>query len=432
MNEATGSALNWRPKLLAIAPYCDLTDVGESWCAAKWISEVSKRADVTLITMERPNRKPLSEQLPGITIISRSEPAWCLRYERLNSMAKLSYPGFYVWAKRQIRKLLKCGEQFDVAQQFGPLALRFPTPLTGFGIPYVLGPQGGSLDTPSTFESECQSAHWYTKFRTLDKWRLRYDPMLKRSYAGASLVLGVAPYVEDLLSNINIKRFEVESELGISKLGLKPVSEEQAGKPLKLLHVGRGVRTKGLRDVIRALSMVQDLNIHLDVAGKGEEMPICQQLARELNISDRITFHGQISRDAVDTLYRQADIFCFPSFREPSGSVIYEAMSFGLPVIAADRGGPGHVITNNCGCKITVSDPGRFARDIAVTIRALHAMPDMRKQLGKGAAKRMQSIALWPKKIERLIELYEEICVEHDFRKEPNQPCLTPNKAHVS
>jgi glycosyltransferase involved in cell wall biosynthesis len=418
--------MNWRPKVLALAPYCDLTDVGEAWCAAKWVEELSKQADVTLLAMERPGRKPLAEQLPAVQVITRPEPAWCRLHERLNAMAKLSYPAFHGWAKRRIRALLKDGQHFDVAHQFAPIALRFPSPLAAFDIPYVLGPQGGSLDTPDAFRSECTSAGWYTRFRGLDAFRLRHDPWLKRSYRRASLVLGVAPYVKELLAPANAPRFAVESELGVSRLGVRAQRNEAGRRPLRLLHVGRGVRTKGLRDTIRAVALLKDIEIHLDVAGKGEEMDHCLTLARDLGVLERVTFHGQIDRRDVDALYRKADVFCFPSFREPSGSVVYEALSFGLPVIAADRGGPGYVIDDSCGFKIPVTTPERFAADIAAAVRTLHAMPELRRQLATGAADRMKTIALWPQKIDRLIALYAEISSPEpqQQKKEAPEPCL--------
>ncbi len=150
--------MSYRPKVLALAPYCDGTDVGEAWCAFQWVKELSKQADVTLLSMERPKRKPLATQLPDTRVITRPEPTWALKHERLNAMAKLSYPAYHRWAKKQIQELLKTGEQFDIAHQFSPIALRFASPLRHFYVPYVLGPRGGSLSTPEAFRQECETA----------------------------------------------------------------------------------------------------------------------------------------------------------------------------------------------------------------------------------------------------------------------------------
>ena len=398
-----------RPKVLALAPYCDGTDVGEAWCAYMWISELSKRADVTLLAMVRPGRKPLAEQLPDVTVITKEEPKWARRFERLNAMAKLSYGAFYAWANGTIKEILEGGEQFDVAHQFSPIALRFPSPLRNHPIPYVLGPLGGSLDTPKELQSECGSAAWYTRFRNVDRIRLRRDPLLKSSYRKASAVLGVAPYVRELIGADKLRRFEVISELGVQMLRT-PKAAQFSQSSFRMLHVGRGVRTKGLRDCIRALDLLRDIpGLHLDVAGKGEEMGICETLARELDVRHLVTFHGQISREEVDHLYANADVFCFPSFREPSGSVVFEALSFGLPVVVADRGGPGHVVDDSCGFKVAVAEPVQFSQQIAAAVRTLSAMPELRKRLSAGAIKKMTEIGLWPAKIERLLSIYKEI-----------------------
>ena len=417
--------MSYRPKVLALAPYCDGTDVGEAWCAFQWVNELSKEADVTLLSLERPGRTPLSGQLENTHVISRPEPEWARTHERLNAMAKLSYRTYFKWAKKQISDMLAGGESFDVAHQFSPIALRFPSPLKHFDIPYVLGPLGGSLSTPDAFKSECETAAWYTHLRGIDSARLRFDPFLKSSYGRASAVLGVAPYVQDLLQYCNVKCFEVMSELGIA--GVKAPKSSQFNRGgIRLLHVGRGVRTKGLRDLIRALVQVKDVDgLHLDVAGKGPEMPVCEKLAIDLGVSHLVTFHGQISRAGVDKLYEQADVFAFPSFREPSGSVVYEALSHGVPTIVADRGGPGFVVDDTCGFRVAVTDPETFSHEIANAIRTLASMPQLRQRLSEGAIQKMQTIALWPSKIASLLDLYQSIENQRNERKEipcPSKP----------
>lgn len=413
--------MTYRPKVLALAPYCDGTDVGEAWCAFQWVNELSKQADVTLLSMERPNRKPLSDQLAGTRVITRPEPAWTRKHERLNAMAKLSYPSYFRWAKKQIRMLLNGGEKFDVAHQFSPIALRFPSALKAFDIPYVLGPMGGSLTTPEAFKSECETAAWYTRFRDLDQFRLRFDPFLKSSYRNASAVLGVAPYVQDLLRHCKPQEFAVMSELGISQV-YPPTPDKFAQKGIRLLHVGRGVRTKGLRDLIRAIAHLKDIEgLHLDVAGKGPEMPVCEELAKDLGVAHLVTFHGQISREDVDRLYEKADVFAFPSFREPSGSVIYEALSHGVPTIVADRGGPGYVVDDSCGFRVAVTEPETFSLQIANAVRTLASMPELRRRLSEGAIRKMEQLALWPSKIEALLALYQSLENKSNERKE--QPC---------
>ena len=321
-----------------------------------------------MFSLKRAHRPSLAAALPKARVLSAPMPTTFSRWPRFEAQAKPQYPVFM----REVRKALKpIAHEFDITFQIMPQAARYPIPLRSFDVPYVVGPLGGALETPEAFKGEGKSAAWFTRARVLDHLRFRHDPWLRASYAEAALVLGVAPYMEDVLGAITLKRFAPVLELGIADL---PELPERAPKTtgLNLLHVGRGVRTKGLRDVIRAMGHLKDSHPDLTLmsAGTCEEIDICRAEAQALGIADRVTFKGQIAREEVETLYREADMFVFPSFREPAGNVLYEAMRWGLPVIAAARGGPDWIVDDTTGIRIPVTTPEKYAREISPAIAA--------------------------------------------------------------
>ena len=395
-------------KVLLIAPNIDGTDVGEAFVAFKWAEALSARVSLTVLSFERPGRKSLAAQLPMATVVTWPEPAWARRNERLNAMLKPAWPVFARRVQTWLRQALSRGARFDVAHQLMPQAARYPSPLRHFDLPYIIGPLGGALDTPAPFRSEAGSAPLFTRLRALDAWRFRHDPWLRSSYAGAACVLGVAPYVRDVLSDIPLRRFEPMLELGIDDVEAARPRPLAAGR-LKLLHVGRGVRTKGLRDTVRAMAQVRDLpGVTLTSAGGGEEIALCEAEARALGVADRITFLGRQPRERIEELYRTHDVFVFPSFREPAGGVLYEAMRHGLPVITAARGGPDYIIDNTCGLRLPVTTPADFATAIATAIRGLNADPARAGRLGAGARAKVLAEGLWGAKADRMVTLYEE------------------------
>ncbi|MBC7740476.1 MAG: glycosyltransferase, partial [Candidatus Saccharibacteria bacterium] len=344
-------------KVLLIAPNVDGTDVGEAYVAFKWAEALARNVDLTVLSFERPGRTPLADQLPGARVISWPEPAFARRHERLNAMLKPAWPLFAhkvkVWLKSAVAK----GEHFDITHQLMPQAARYACPLRHFDIPYIIGPLGGALDTPKAFRAEAGSAPLFTRLRALDAFRFRWDPSLRASYANAACILGVAPYVKDVLGAIRLKRFEPMLELGIDNAPDVPRLALQPGK-LRLLHVGRGVRTKGLRDAVRALACLKDLpGVTLTSAGAGEEIAICKAEAERLGVADRVAFLGHQPRGHIEELYRTHDVFLFPSFREPAGGVLYEAMRNALPIITAARGGPDFIVDDSCGFRIPVTTP---------------------------------------------------------------------------
>lgn len=399
-----------RLKVALLSPGIDGTDVGEAFVAFKWAEALSREVDLTLLALQRQGRPPLAEQLPNARVVTWNEPSVLLRSERLNAMLKPAWPLLFSKVRRWMRAAAARGESFDIAHQIMPLPPRYPCPFQGLGVPYVLGPVGGALPTPEGFRDEVGAGAWYTRLRRLDAVRLARDPWLRASFSNADLVLGVAPYVADILAPVPLKRFEVELELGIdSGTAMDPPLRAADPRPLRLLHVGRGVRSKGLREVVRAMAQLRDLDLHLTSAGGGAEIDRARVEALSLGVADRITFEGQVSRARVEALYAEADIFVFPSFREPTGGVLYEAMLAGLPIITTAYGGPDYIVTNACGLRLPVTTPDALTGSVAEAIRTLYDAPDRRLAMGRMARKEVLENGPWPRKAERLVSLYREV-----------------------
>ncbi|MEM7742795.1 MAG: glycosyltransferase family 4 protein [Pseudomonadota bacterium] len=397
-----------RLRVLLVAPNIDGSDVGEAFVAFKWAEALAKLADVTVLSFERKGRPPLAEQLPGARVVTWREPRWLTRHERLNAMLKPAWPIFCRRVRHWIRAAAAAGEHFDIAHQLMPQAARYASPLVDSDLPHVIGPLGGIIETPKAFKPEVGSAAWYTRLRALDQLRIAHDPWLRASYAKADLVLGVAPYMRAALGDIPIRRFETVLELGIDDLPPKVVRCREKGR-LNLLHVGRGVRTKGLRDVVRSLEHLRDMpGVTLTSAGGGEEIEICRTEAVRMGVADRVRFLGRVPREEVEDLYAQADVFVFPSFREPAGGVLYEAMRWGLPIVCAKRGGPDWIVDESCGLKLDISTPEALALDVASAVRTLADDPVLRVRMGDAARQKVAEEGLWTRKAEQMVGLYQE------------------------
>jgi len=399
-------------RVLLIAPNCDGTDVGEAWSTHQWASRLAERCELTVLTYNHRSRPRATGQLPGARVVEWRDWPLVGRFERFNSMLKPGYLGFARKARRWIAGALERGERFDLVHQVSPLALRYACPAIGLGVPLVFGPVGGSLDSPESFKAELGTEPWYVRLRALDRWRLEHDAKLRRTYAETDVVIGVAPYVRELLESCGIspRRFEVMSETGVLEMPEAHDRCERSPGELKLLFVGRIVRTKGVRDAVRALARLPDLpGVTLDVVGDGDDLAACEAEADQLGLGARVGFHGRKTRAECDGFYARADAFCFPSMREPSGNVVFESLSHGLPVIASDRGGPGYVVDETCGLKVPVSDPGGYADSLAAAIRRLANEPGLVTRLSAGARARVESVALWERKIDRLCALYDEV-----------------------
>ncbi len=392
-------------RILIIAPCANGDDVGEAWSSFQWAKGLSSRVEATVLTYNKRGFRPLSEQLPGVRVIEWSDLPMPTRCERFVSMLKPGYVPFYFKARRWIQAAIQSGERFDLVHQVAPLALRYPSPAANCGLPFLVGPLAGSLPDLPAFRGANRVGPGYTQLRRLDGWRLRADRTLRSTYSGAAAVLGVAPYVRELLGDVPLRHFEVEAETGLlalPRLELRPVD-----RTLRLLSVGRLVRRKGLFYALRALAgLSRSVDWQLDILGDGEDRAACERVVQESGIADRVRFHGRVGREQVDRFYRSSDVMLFPSLAEPSGNVVFEAMAHALPVIACDRGGPGHVIKEGTGLLLGVTTPGELEQRIAAAVTTCANDPLAVRRMGEAARRMVSDVALWDGKIDRMLERY--------------------------
>lgn len=395
-------------KLLMIAPTADREAVGESALAFEWVSRMAARHDLTVLTYRQQRGRSLRAQLPEARVVEWTEPAILGRSERFNAMLNPGYVPFRRSARWWIRAAHRRGERFSVAHQVTPVSLRYPSPLTGLGIPHVIGPVGGSLGSPPGFVAEEGGAPWFTRLRALDAARLRFDPVLRRTFAQADAVVGIADYVRDLLQDVPVRRFRTMSDVGIATLPEAAVPRDRTSA-VRFLFVGRIIRTKGLIDAIRALGSLPAGAAVLDVLGEGYQREECERLVSELGIRAQVHFHGHVPHTAVDGFYRDADVFVLPSYREAGGIVVIEAMSYGLPSIVADRGGPAAAIGTDCGIRVAAHDPAQYAAALAEAMSTLIADPALRARMGAAARTHAATRSLWDRRIEDMEQLYLDV-----------------------
>jgi glycosyltransferase involved in cell wall biosynthesis len=399
-----------RPRVVVLAPNLDRDDVGETATSFRLLREMAATGEVELIllVLQRPGREPVVEQLPELEVYSWPEPEWLLRFERFNAMAKPAIPFFYAKCRAWIRAETAKGRRFDLLHQMLPRAPRYASPLPKLGIPYAIGPLGGAIPMPAAYRAG-GGGRWFTRLRNLDGMRFAHDPWLRRGFAEADLVMGVAPYMQDVLADLPIRRFEPFLGIGVDALA-PPAARASVSGRLKLLHVGRAVRTKGLREAVRSLALLPDLpQVTLEVIGDGEEIEVARGIAEEAGLAERVIFHGKKPRAEIEYFYETRDAMLFPSFRESMGGVLYEAMRWGMIPVTVDHGGPGFIVDDDSGLRAPMTDPERLPQELADRIRRLATDLDLRARLSAGARAKVEAEALWPAKARRMIALYREI-----------------------
>ncbi len=184
-----------------------------------------------------------------------------------------------------------------------------------------------------------------------------------------------------------------------------PLFAEWHAGPPTLLFVGRFEEPrKGFAVLLEAFAHLQRTrpDVRLLVVGRGDPAPF-QARASELELRN-IHFAGPASADELPRYYRSADVLCAPSTGQESfGIILVEAMSSGLPIVAADIPGYAGVMTHRQeGLLVPPSNPDAFAAAL------LHLLADrtLRLRCAAEGVATAQDYA-WSDVSERILDVYE-------------------------
>lgn len=114
-----------------------------------------------------------------------------------------------------------------------------------------------------------------------------------------------------------------------------------------LLSIGELNVNKNHQVVLKALAKLDNKNVHYAIAGVGDQKDNLLNLAKELGIENQ--FHLLGYRTDALKLYRGADVFVFPSFREGLSVSMMEAMASGLPIVCSKIRGNVDLVENGKG-----------------------------------------------------------------------------------
>lgn len=183
---------------------------------------------------------------------------------------------------------------------------------------------------------------------------------------------------------------------GVATATAAPGSGDGTG----LLTVGSLTPVKGQDQLLAALSNVRDLSWRWTCVGSTTVDPgfvaRLRATATELGLEDRLDLAGQLAGDDLDAAYAAGDLVVLTSRAETYGMVVTEALSRGIPVLAADVGGVREALGETADRR----RPGLLVRpgdraELAAALRRWLSDPHRRATLRSAALARRPELAGW-------------------------------------
>jgi glycosyltransferase involved in cell wall biosynthesis len=152
--------------------------------------------------------------------------------------------------------------------------------------------------------------------------------------------------------------------------------------------------------------MVKHISCRLDIFGDGPDRRRCEEEIERSGLGDCVVVHGRRSREECLSAMSQADLMMFPSYREPVGHVVIEALALGLPVVALNYGGPKAIVSSSAGVLVEPGDPTTLPQRIAEHVLELLGDPGRLWAMRSSARQSVSQHHLWPAKADWLVEQY--------------------------
>ncbi|TDA67501.1 MAG: glycosyltransferase family 1 protein [Clostridia bacterium] len=231
--------------------------------------------------------------------------------------------------------------------------------------------------------------------------------------------------LEVVPNGVRPERFQVRPDLNLRLQYAAP------GEKI-IFFVGRLVPEKGVQVLIQAMPAVlrNCPEAKLIVAGQGPMEGELKYLAQNLGLGPKVYFTGYLDDARRNALYAVADVAVFPSLYEPFGIVALEAMAAGTPVVVADTGGLGEVVTHGeSGLKAFAGSAASLAENIFRVLREQGLADYLRQEAARCIASRFN----WPRIAQHTYKVYQRVVgeagqvdwgrrEEDEAGKRPHQP----------
>lgn len=258
--------------------------------------------------------------------------------------------------------------------------------------------------------------HWHCDIVKKEQQLLKkfYNPFQKWILNRASRIIGTSEKYTSYSTDLKTYQNKVTvipigidtSYLQVNDQLVAEIKQKYNGKKI-VFSLGRLTYYKGFQFLIEATKYLDEDTVVL-LGGCGEQEKELKDLAKTLQLENKLFFLGRVSEKDLGSYYKAADLFCLPSpiRTEAFGVVLLEAMSMGLPIVACKIEGSGVSWVNSDGVT-GYNVPVCNSRAMADAIKKILNNTELKEKFGRNAKERYNSEFTKEKMIESIKDLYE-------------------------
>lgn len=370
-----------RLRVLVSAYACSPERGAEANVAWNLVRELSQRHEMWVMTREN-NRAAIEASgeawLGRVHWVYVDPPRALSFWRRGRHGIHLFYLWWQVLARRRASALLRA-QRFDVIHHvtFGTYIV--PSPLSDLGVPLVFGPVGGGEKTPAGLESGYGwGGKWEEWQRDSAHWLVERLGFVRHWYHASAWTLAATPVTEQALRKLGVERLSMMPQ---SASGGDAVERFARGNPvpqasdpavLRLVSASRLVHWKAIHLALESVALARagGLDVRLTILQEGPEEKSLKRRCVELGLGSVVDFTGRLPKlDDVFGRMVEADALLHPALHEAFGQACLEALALGVPVICLGWGGPGMIVDESCGYKVTPGNHEETVAGLAAAIR---------------------------------------------------------------
>ena len=237
-----------------------------------------------------------------------------------------------------------------------------------------------------------------------------------KAFKNGSKIIAVSQFTKNLLqSQFPNKSLNIEVVNGGVDLEKYKFVEDYSAVETKysldagfrIVSIARLVKRKGFDNVIKAIALLNDKDIHYYIGGTGNYEVELRKLAVELKLQNNVHFFGFVSDEEIAEFYSACDVYAMPS-RQLKNDV----EGFGLTYLEAAACGITSIGGKNCGAEDAIihNETGLLVdaesiEEIANAIKELKSNSIKMKKLAENAQKRAITSFSWKAKATEILEI---------------------------